>query len=144
MCYIHYTSNWVLRGYVGGKADSLSLRLYADADFAGDRPEFKSTSGVFLALVGDNTCFPLCAKSAKQTCVAHSTVEAEMVAANTAVRTVGIPSLDMWESVLKRHVVLNLIEDNESAYQIIKTGKNPTMRHLTRANGVHVSWFHDL
>ena len=39
MCYIHYTSNWVLRGYVGGKADSLSFRLYADADFAGDRPD---------------------------------------------------------------------------------------------------------
>ena len=134
----------MLRGYVGGKADSLSLRLYADADFSGDRPEFKSTSGVFLALIGDNTCFPLCAKSAKQTCVAHSTVEAEMVAANTGVRTVGIPSLDLWESVLKRHVVLNLIEDNESTYQIIKTGKNPTMRHLTRTHGVHVSWLHDL
>ena len=55
MCYIHHTSDWVLRGYVGGKADSLSLRLYADADFAGDRPEFKSTSGVSLALIGDNT-----------------------------------------------------------------------------------------
>ena len=67
-----------------------------------------------------------------------------MVAANTAVRTVGIPSLDLWESVLKRHVVLNLISGNESTYQIIKTGKNPTMRHLTRTHGVHVSWLHDL
>ena len=94
MCYINYTTNWVIRGYVGGKADSLSLRLYADADFAGDRPELKSTSGVLLALVGDNTCFPLCAKSGKHTWMAHSIVEAEMVAANTAVRIVGIPSLD--------------------------------------------------
>ena len=40
--------------------------------------------------------------------------------------------------------MLNLIEDNESTYQIIKTGKNPTMRHLTRTHGVHVSWLHDL
>ncbi len=135
MCYIHHTSDRVLRGYVGGKADSVSLRLYADADFAGDRPKFKSTSGVLLALIDDNTCFPLCAKSAKHTCVAHSTVEAEMVAANTAVRTVGIPSLGVWESALKRHAVLNLIEDNESTYQIIKIRKNPTMRHLTRTHG---------
>ncbi len=66
MCYIHHTSDVVLRGYVGGKADSLSLRLYDDADFAGDRPEFKSASGVLFALIGDNMCFPLCAKSAKQ------------------------------------------------------------------------------
>ena len=67
-----------------------------------------------------------------------------MVAANAAVRTVGLPALDLWESVLKRHVVLNLIEDNERTYQIIKTGKNPTMRYLTRTHGVHVSWLHDL
>ena len=67
-----------------------------------------------------------------------------MVATNTAVRTVAIKSLDLWESVLKQLVVLNLIEDNESTNQTIKTGKNPAMRHLTRTHGVHVSWLHDL
>lgn len=40
--------------------------------------------------------------------------------------------------------MLQLIEDNENTYHSFKTGKNPTMRHLTRTHGVHVSWLHDL
>ena len=51
----------------------------------------------------------------------------------------------LWEFASKRrHVVRNLIEDNESTSQIIKAGENPTMRHLTRTHGAHVSWLHDL
>ena len=37
-----------------------------------------------------------------------------------------------------------LLEDNESTYQIIKSGKNPTMRHITRTHGVNIQWLHDL
>ncbi len=144
MCYINCTVNHCLSGFVGDGPSALRLRLYADADFAGDRPEFKSTSGVFLAMVGPNTFFPLAAKAQKQTAVAHSTVEAEIVSAGFAVRTVGLPALDLWETVLRRSVALTLIEDNESTAAIIRSGRNPTMRHLVRTQGVNVSWLHDL
>ena len=144
MCYINCTANHCLSGFVGDGPSALRLRLYADADFAGDRPEFKSTSGVFLAMVGPNTFFPLAAKAQKQTAVAHSTVEAEIVSAGFAVRTVGLPALDLWETVLRRSVALTLIEDNESTAAIIRSGRNPTMRHLARTQGVNVSWLHDL
>ena len=126
---------------------------YADADFAGDRPGYKSTSCVFLTLAGDNSCFPLAAKAARQTAVSHSTVEAEVAAADTAVRSIGLPQLDLWEAVAKasnmwerllnRRVKMTLLEDNESTYQIIKTGKNPTMRHISRTHGVNIQWLHD-
>ena len=106
MCYIECTKTHCLSGFVGDGPSALKLRLYADADFAGDRPEFKSTSGCFLALTGPNTFFPLAAKATKQTSVAHSTVEAETVAANSAVRTIGLPALDLWEPVLQRTVQL--------------------------------------
>ena len=43
-----------------------------------------------------------------------------------------------------RQVALDLIEDNESTVQIIKTGKNPTMRHMFRTHGVNVMRLHDL
>ena len=132
VCYIQCTHDWVLRGFIGDPPSALRLHLYADADFAGDRPGFKSTSGCFLALSGPNTCFPLAAKSQRQTAVAHSTPEAEIVSANHAVRTVGIPSLDLWEGILQRAVVLLLLEDNESTYQIIK---NWTKSH----NATHLS-----
>jgi len=144
MCYINCTTDHCLSGFVGDGPSALRLRVYADADFAGDRPEFKSTSGVFLAMVGPNTFFPLAAKAQKQTAVAHSTVEAEIVSANFAVRTIGLPALDLWETVFERSVALTLIEDNESTAAIIRTGRNPTMRHLSRTHGVNVSWLHDL
>ena len=75
MCYNNRTKHYCLTGFVGDGPSALKLRLYADADFAGDRPEYKSTSGIYLALVGPNTFFPLAAKAQKQTAVAHSTVK---------------------------------------------------------------------
>ena len=67
-----------------------------------------------------------------------------MVSANSAIRLMGLPSLDLWEVVLGRRIALDLIEDNESTVQIIKTGKNPTMRHMSRTHGVNVMWLYDL
>jgi hypothetical protein len=37
-------------GFIGDPPDKLKLALFSDADFAGDRNDLKSTSGVFLAL----------------------------------------------------------------------------------------------
>ena len=52
VCYIDSTSDHMLEGWVGDKAQDLELKLWADADFAGDRPSFRSTSGFILALAG--------------------------------------------------------------------------------------------
>ena len=87
--------------------------------------------------------FPLSAKAARQSSVSHSTVEAEIVAANPGVRTIGTPAIDLWEVLLGWLVAMNLMEDNESTFQIIKTGKNPTMRHISRTHGVNIQWLHD-
>ena len=53
----------------------------------------RSTSGVFLTLYGPHTFYPLDAQSKTQTAVSHSTVEAELVAADHAIRTSGASSL---------------------------------------------------
>ena len=39
--------------------EDLNLTLYSDADFAGCLDTAKSTSGVFIALTGPNSFFPL-------------------------------------------------------------------------------------
>ena len=67
-----------------------------DADFVGDRPDFKYASGIYLALVGPNSLFHLAAKAQKQTAVAHATLEAEVISVSLAVRTIRLPSLDIW------------------------------------------------
>ena len=39
---------------------------------------------------------------------------------------------------------LTLIEDNESTAAIIRSGNNPTMRHVPRTQGVNVPWPQDV
>ena len=81
---------------------------------------------------------------AKQTAIAHLTPKAEITSASEAIRRIGLPALDLWEQVAKRKVALTLIEDNESTVAIIKSGRNPTMRHISNTQGVNIGWPHDL
>jgi hypothetical protein len=70
--------------------------------------------------------------------------EAEIVAADAAVRLIGIPCLAMWNKVLEREMVCNFHEDNAAMIQVCKTGKSPTMRHLGRTHRVEVHWLHEM
>ena len=65
------------------------------------------------------------------------------MSAAAALRLAGLPTLDLFETVLKRLVYLELMEDNQSTIRNIKTGRNPTMRHISRTHGVNVAWLHD-
>jgi hypothetical protein len=143
MCYINSSLSVKMIGKVGDAMDDLVLGLYADADFAGCPITLRSTSGVFLRVEGANTSFPLAGMSKKQTCVSHSTPEAEIVAADLATRSQGLPALCLWETILDRYVGLNFYEDNQACIQVVGTGKNPTMRHMGRTHRVDVKWLHE-
>ena len=116
------------------------LGLYSDADFAGDRETLKSTSGVFLAILGPRSFYPVTAISQKQTAVSFSSVESEVVAACLAVRMHGLPSLELWEAILSRTPELRLYEDSQATARIIQSGKFPKLRHVQRTHGVSVAW----
>ena len=64
--------------------------MYTDSDFASDKSDSKSVSGIFLAVGGTTTYFPISAQSKKQTSVSHCTAESEMVAADAGLRMEGI------------------------------------------------------
>ena len=87
--------------------------------------------------------FPIQAQSKKQTAVSHSTPEAEIVAADLAVRTVGLPALSLWDVLGERENTLIFHEDNAAMIQVCRTGKNPTMRHLGRTHRIDVHWLHE-
>ena len=125
VCYINSSLDYKLKGHIGDDPENINLTLYSDADFAGCIETAKSTSGVFIALTGPNTFFPLNAISKKQSCVSHSTPEAEIVAAHLAIRAQGLPALQLWDMVLERSVKLKFQEDNQAITQILKTAKNP-------------------
>ncbi len=56
--YINGTTTWRQIGFVGDNPSELSLGLFSDADFAGDKELQRSTSGVFLALYGPTFLLP--------------------------------------------------------------------------------------
>ena len=140
MCYIHSTYHLRLTGWVGDGRDHVVPHLFADADFAGDSKSSRSTSGAHFCLLGPNTVFPLSGQCKKQGCVSHSTPEAEIVAADHALRMFGLPGLDLWDVLLQRQVVLQFHEDNETCIGAMKYGYSPSMRHLKRTHGVCLRW----
>ena len=144
MCYINSTLHWRMFSWVGDDPRDLRLECFADADFAGDVKTMKSTSGVFMALVGPNSFVPLAAISKKQGCVSTSTPEAELVAANVAIRQLALPALPLWETVLQRKLSIVFREDNDAAIKIIKNGYSSALRHMGRTHKVNVAWIHEV
>ena len=81
--------------------------------------------------------------SKKQSCVSHSTPEAEIVAADMVIRVIGLPAMQLWDILLgagngKLRAIFK--EDNEAAIKILTSGKNPTMRHMQRTHGLDLAW----
>ena len=58
------------------RSDSLEIRGYSDADYAGDKDDRKSTTGYVFTLAGGAISW----RSAKQSIVASSTMYAEFIA----------------------------------------------------------------
>ena len=74
--------------------------MFTDASFAGDLRDSKSTSGVYLVIMGPNTFVPVSWFVKKQGAVSHSSSEAEVIVLDAAVRMEGMPPLSFWEAVL--------------------------------------------
>ena len=144
ICYIHSTLEHRLVGRVGDRAEDLCLRLYVDADFAGDRQDAKSTSGGFLVLYGPNTFFPLSWICKKQTAVSRSTTEAEVISLAHSLFSEALPTLQLWCRILKREVRLEVLEDNEATIKIIKKKGSAKLRHVTRTHKVNLASTYDV
>ena len=86
VCYIHSSKHLRMIGWVGDELSALQPHLFADADFAGCTSTQRSTSGYHFAIRGPSSCFPITGVSKRQTCVSHSTPEAELVSADLSLR----------------------------------------------------------
>jgi hypothetical protein len=98
--YIHWKGETCIISYIGDKPSDCKLFLFCDASFAGDLRDSRSTSGSLLCIVGPNTFCPINWLCKKQTAVSHSSTEAEIIALDTALRMDGIPTLDLWDTVI--------------------------------------------
>ena len=145
ICYVNSTmDNVFMYAFIGDSSEDLTLRLYTDADLASCELTEKSTSGVFLVLRGPNSWFPLVGVSTKQTATSHSSTESELVGEDLGLRKEAIPMLDIL-NVLNggKDSNFGFYGDNQSSLEIIRIGKNPTMRHFSRQHGIYSSVLHD-
>ena len=131
-------------GWVGDSREQLFPNFFADADFAGDIETQRSTSGYYSVIRGPHTSCPISVGSKRQTCVSHSTPEAEFVAADYGLRTDGLLALSLRRVLLPHQPPLLFHEDKQAMIRVVSTGKNPTMRYLARAHRVSVAWLHDV
>ena len=143
MCYLYHTLDHCLSMTVGDFADKWEIKLFSDADLAKCPFTKRSTSGIYAEITGPNTVAPVVGHSSKQGSMSESTPEAELVAAAKAIRSSGIPLLDLLEAILGRKVTLTSFEDNEATEAIIKNGYSPALRHMGRVHGVSIGRVHE-
>ena len=120
VCYINSSKHLRMIGWVGDDLSALQPHLFADADFAGCTATQRSTSGYHFAIRGPNTCFPITGVSRRQTCVSHSTPEAEIVSADLALRHCGLPSFALWWTLLPQKPKLVFHEDNQTMIRVMR------------------------
>ena len=137
--YIASTPHYRLVDTIQDKPEDLELKLFVDADFAGDRSTARSTSGGFLALTGPSSFFPLAWISKRQTSTSRSTTESEVVSLAYSLYQEGLPALQLWELLLARSVTLRVHEDNQATILVVKKGYSPKLRHITRTHKVNLS-----
>jgi hypothetical protein len=128
---------------VGDELSEIQPHLFAEADLSGYTNTQRSTSGLHSAFGGTKSCLPIVGQSKRQSCVSHSTPEAEIAAAGVGLWLSRIPALDLWHMLLSHQPPLYFHEDNQAIIHMIKSGRNPTIRYLHRMHRVPVSWLRE-
>ena len=99
--HIKGTLDHALEGFLGNRADECHIVCYCDASFADELKSSKSTSGMFIAIVGPDTFMPINAFAKKQGAVSHSSIESETISLEESLRTGALPILTFWEHVVQ-------------------------------------------
>jgi hypothetical protein len=140
VAYINTTQKYVQVSWVGNAQSELYLQTYCDADFAGCPRTQRSTTGVVVIMKGSHTRFLLSAVSSRQVAVSHSTPEAEIIAAEHALRSETLPLMGLFDKIWERPVHVCIEEDNEAMIKIMKSGQSQKMRHLNRTHKVDLAF----
>eukprot|EP00959_Pyramimonas_sp_CCMP1952_P069367 1447521-Pyramimonas_sp.AAC.1 len=84
--------------------EDVLLKQYSDADLASDIRTHRSTCASYQAIWGPCARAGQSMGSQRQTCVSHSTHEADIVAADLALRKKLLSALPLWEIPLRREM----------------------------------------
>ena len=124
----------------------LFLMCFVDADHAGEVASGHSTSGAVLFLVSDDgmQC-PIAWRSKKQSATAHSTAEAEIIAASDGLRWLLLPMAGTLDSIMGSALVSSVVlGDAMVAERCIKKGWSKALKHLRKCQRVSLCFLHDV
>ena len=110
--YIHCTSVYKQYCHMGNTAKQSRLELFQDSNFASDL-EDKNPRRT-LCVFGSHTFVPISWMCKKQTCVSHSSTEAEIISLDAGLRMNGIPLLDLWDLIIENYIQIQ-IENRSSS-----------------------------
>ena len=136
--YVHWTKEYSMVCQAGG-LETTELHVYADADLASCVHSARSTSGMMIILESGASRWPIAWNSRRQSSVARSTTEAEIISMASAVYSEGQPLLDFLEQLTGRKVMMKLKEDNAATLTILKNGFSVKLRHASRTHRVDVA-----
>eukprot|EP00959_Pyramimonas_sp_CCMP1952_P169004 3530502-Pyramimonas_sp.AAC.1 len=128
-----------MTSWVGDKKEDVLLKQYYDANLASDIRAHRSTSASYQAILGPYTRAGQSMGSQRQICVSHSTLEADIVAADLALRKELLAALPLWEILLDRPVRCLFLEDNQAVCKVIKAGGPMKLMRLPRTHRIDVA-----
>jgi hypothetical protein len=127
-----------------GDLNYLIIRMFTDADQAGDVADTKSTSGGDVFIEGPRTKLPIAFMSRKQTVTELSTGSSEMVAFRDVTYQEAVPLVGLLELMLQRAVRLIGEIDSEAARGAIRRGYSRKLAYLKKTQRVAISGLHEL
>eukprot|EP00959_Pyramimonas_sp_CCMP1952_P266349 5568415-Pyramimonas_sp.AAC.1 len=136
VCYTKCTFHYRMTSWVGDRMEDVLLMQYYDADLASDIRTHRSTSASYQAIRGPYTRAGQSMGSQRQTCVSHSTLEAEIVAADLALRKQLLAALPLWEMLLGRQIRCLFLGDKQAVRKVIKAGGSMKLMHLPRTHRI--------
>ncbi|TYZ59104.1 hypothetical protein PybrP1_000200 [[Pythium] brassicae (nom. inval.)] len=123
--YLYHTRDLALR--FKGQGDKIKLRAYCDSDWAANRDDRRSVSGVVGFAAGD----PIIFKSRTQSTVALSTSEAEMVAASLASQEIKWARQLLKDMMIEQQDATVLMCDNQGAVAMANhVGPSQRAKHM--------------
>ena len=76
--------------------------------------------------------------------MSHNTPKAEIISADTAVRAIGLPAMDIWDILCSDKAKLCMYEDNQAMISVVGSGRNPTVRYLERTHRGSIAWLREV
>ena len=136
--YLNTSVEVVLTGSVSHEGE-IKLNVYTDADFAGCVHSAKSTSGLWMEVSTGDHSFPLYWQSKRQSSVARSTTESELIAMANGMFGEVYNMQAFLESLVNKTVNVEFHQDNSAVLQVLKAGYSAKLRHTGRVHKVNVA-----